>query len=398
MDSVSMGKRIALVSLCRRDDSAAGGYCGLLPIGHDTLLAYQIGAAQRAGAATIICHIDSVPGDLMRHEKMARDMGLEWRTVRQFGDLLANVMDDDELLVIGDGMYHSTELLDGFMAHDAPMALLASADDAHPGFERIDLNHLWAGLLRINRDQLDSLGEVPADWSLESVLLRTVTKAKNASVMLGKDELESDAVLAVENPDQANKISLSLIAGAAATGPKGLHPLSGYLVRLTCQITALWLWNRRESQLWMHIASAMQLVLMLVLIGINWPVTGMALGYIGYFSGRVVQALAVPDRQRQNATGIAMVMAAAGAAGMMLLLYRHTGLLGAAYIALIWLILQGLMYRNTRQMQWRAMAYDPLVLVITAGVSTLFDASVTVIAALTLVQASALLWAGWRKS
>ena len=68
--------RVAILSLCKRQKDFPLLSVGLAKIGNASLLKYQIMLARRAGAAKILCHIDSVPGELAQHERFAKERGL----------------------------------------------------------------------------------------------------------------------------------------------------------------------------------------------------------------------------------------------------------------------------------------------------------------------------------
>lgn len=379
--------RVALISLCRGPADGAGGYCGLFPIGNDSLLAYQIGLAARAGASKLLCHVDSVPGDLMRHEKLAQALGLEWVTIRQFGDLLAQVMDDDELLVIGDGVFHAAHRLDSFMENAAPAVLVAAADDAQKGLERLDLNHLWAGLLHIKRDHLDELNEVPAEWSLESVLLRAAMKTRVQSVMIPAKALETRSVMPVEAAEDAKQISLDLLKSAELQD----HPLSSYLVRPLAAASAPWIWAKSERALWMMVASVALLTIMLPLLAVQWSIAGIVCGYGGYLAGRIVKALDSPAKRLPSMLPLVPIMVIAAAIGIGIFLTPSLNITGLAYIALIWLMLQGLSARSPSMSPWMKLVFDPALLAILAIATSLFGYALVAIAILTLAQLANLL-------
>ncbi|WOE73938.1 hypothetical protein [Alterisphingorhabdus coralli] len=383
--------RIALISLCREVSGDDAGYSGLLPIGNDSLLAYQISLAKRAGADMVLCHVDTVPGDLMRHEKMALAGGMQWQTIRHFGDLLANVMADDELLVIGDGIYHTIALFDKFLAIDAPSVMVAQVDNDDQGFERLDLNHVWAGLLLVNREQLDGLSDVPSEWSLESVLLRSAMTGEAQSFMVPGDAMDHGDVRPLEGDDVLKQIHKGFLSQSHDGDPSFNHPLSDMLVTPLTRAAANWIWGNRSRGGWLVASGMILLVAMLALFAVKWSIMAAIIGYFGYLAVRIARLLdqPVPSLKATAYHGRAIAMLVS--LGIGLSLYTDMVTIAVPYTALIWLSLQGFSSYFAPLPKWKAVAFDPLVLAVLAATAAAFGQLLIAFMGLTLAQAAMLL-------
>jgi len=65
--------------------------------------------------------------------------------------------------------------------------------------ERIDINHLWAGIARIPGAIARRIGELPDDWNVESALLRYAAQAGLARQRIAQSSLDKQALLLISD-------------------------------------------------------------------------------------------------------------------------------------------------------------------------------------------------------
>src|SRR5690606_22825016 len=98
--------------------------------------------------------------------------GMKFHIIANAQDLSALVTAADELVVVAEGLLvdpdEAVERLEG-----GPVVLVQPAEGTvEAGFERIDFDHAWAGLLIVPGHLVESLHELPADCDVPSSLCR----------------------------------------------------------------------------------------------------------------------------------------------------------------------------------------------------------------------------------
>lgn len=198
--------RLALISLAETlpgtDRPAA-----CLPIADGLLGFAQIDLARRLGAEQIAFLVQSVPADLPRLERYARKLGMEIAIVRSIADVSVKLASDDSLILIGDGLFVDESALPdmgeakgGFVATLVPGEGEAAVAER---FERIDMNHLWAGLAVIKGSDLFEVRTLPAEWDPVSAALRVAVQRNYRRVTLPMRLVERRRLSLPANPEQA---------------------------------------------------------------------------------------------------------------------------------------------------------------------------------------------------
>lgn len=170
--------RVALVSMI---DAAAGegeGLRGLLKIGGRSLVRHQLGLALAFGCGRVIVVTEGLSVDLGELQAATEAAGARFHLIAGAHALLPLVTADDELLVLSDGLLAAPALaLDQLEPGPAVLALPVEAGLA-AGFERIDLNHAFAGMIRMPGRLVTGLADLPPEWNTHAALLRLAVQAK----------------------------------------------------------------------------------------------------------------------------------------------------------------------------------------------------------------------------
>ncbi len=142
-----------------------------LRIAGEPVARHQLEIAAAAGAKRVLVLGD--PGD-ERVEMMlgaARVAGLPAKIVRDAPAFCGEVTAADELLVFGDSLMADASLaLD--LSSGRGVATLPVEQGLAAGFERIDAEHAWAGLMVVPGSLAERLRELPRDCDIASSLLR----------------------------------------------------------------------------------------------------------------------------------------------------------------------------------------------------------------------------------
>src|SRR5438105_730660 len=137
-----------LISAYQQDDS--GGLRALLPLAGRTLLEYQVRCLAAAGAAPIVVVVERVSQALHDVFERLRLEALGVFPVSDVGDAVSRFEAGSMILVIGDGIAPSAELVAHLGDQEEPAVATVPDDDAHAEFERIDAESRWAGVAMVD--------------------------------------------------------------------------------------------------------------------------------------------------------------------------------------------------------------------------------------------------------
>ncbi|MBB3939739.1 hypothetical protein GGR39_001379 [Novosphingobium fluoreni] len=144
-----------------------------LRIAGTTLAQHQLGMALALDCQRVICLARGPSPELNAVQRAVEAAGLRFHIVAGPQQLSALVTATDELIVITEGVFAEpgdvAELLEG----TRPVVLALPDDGAvAEGFERLDINHAAAGVMRIPGSLVERLHDLPADCDAASALTR----------------------------------------------------------------------------------------------------------------------------------------------------------------------------------------------------------------------------------
>lgn len=214
--------RVALLSTLEPAEDVATPR-GLLRVGGRAIVQHQLGAAIAWGCERVLCLADGHLGELLALEQLALGRGLSFQLVGNGHDVARHVGPQDEVLVFADGLLVAPWDLAG-LAEKGPGVLAQPVEQGlAAGFERIDVEHATAGVLRIPGVLLSRLVDLPSDWNPLSALLRIAVQAELPQRQLPEDLLSQGRWTLVRSEPEAQALEprwLQLYtAGAAAHGP-----------------------------------------------------------------------------------------------------------------------------------------------------------------------------------
>jgi hypothetical protein len=160
----------ALIGAYQEDDS--GGLRALLPLSGRTLLEYQVRCAAAAGAAPIVVVVQHIPQALQDAFERLRLGGVGVFPVSDIDEAVSRFEAGSMILLIGDGIAPSAELVATMAAEPEPAVGTVADDEPHAMFERIDAESRWAGVGLVDAHLLGSTAAMLGDWDLQSTLLR----------------------------------------------------------------------------------------------------------------------------------------------------------------------------------------------------------------------------------
>lgn len=148
-----------------------------LRVGGTTLARHQLVLALRCGCERIICLSRTLGPDVIELQHDAEKAGASFHVVGGARGLSGLISAADEVLVFAEGLLPTTG--DALRLLEGPAAVLVQpAEVGVPaGYERIDLNYAWAGLMLVPGRLVDRLTELPPDAEVSSALLRIALQA-----------------------------------------------------------------------------------------------------------------------------------------------------------------------------------------------------------------------------
>jgi hypothetical protein len=280
--------RTALISLI---ETVPGGSAlrGALPLANGQLAMLQVDLARQAGAGEILCLVASVGERVRQIEAYAASYGMEFHLVRSVADISVRLASDDELLIIADGLYVAPEEIEPMARQSGTfVAGFAPGDGARSmieRFERIDINHVWAGLACVRARDLVEARDLPEDWSVQSALLRLAVQRGYRRQVLPFALAEAGRIAIVRDGAEADALALQELAGSSGA-------VGARLVRMApVQALARRAWAAR----WINPALRVSaLALPLGAIGLavaDWSMTALALLIGGRAAGHAADRL-----------------------------------------------------------------------------------------------------------
>lgn len=202
----------ALIAAYQEVDS--GGLRALFPLAGRTLLEYQVRCASAAGAAPIVVVVERVPQALQDALERLRLDGVGVIAVSDIQDAVSRFEAGVPILLIGDGIAPTADLVAALCEHGEPAVVTVPDDEAHQGYERIDAEARWAGVAMVDQHLLGSTAAMLGDWDLQSTVLRRAIQEGAARLPVGLDTAEP---LLAERPEQLEQFQRALITGSRAS-------------------------------------------------------------------------------------------------------------------------------------------------------------------------------------
>lgn len=175
--------RVAILSLVEQVSSGQSGaeprmLRGLLPVGGRSLLRHQIGLALHLGARRIVVLAEAMRAELVALQHVAEAGSAQFHVVATGRALVPLVLPEDDVIVLGDGLLAMPDAARA-LVESGPSVVTFPIEAALPhGFERIDINHAGAAVMRIPGRIVAGLADLPPEWNVQSALLRLAVQAR----------------------------------------------------------------------------------------------------------------------------------------------------------------------------------------------------------------------------
>ena len=170
--------RIALISLQATADDAPDMALGALTLGGRTIAERQLDFALALGCERIVCIADGLDPRVLALQHRTEAAGAQFNLVSGARWLVGLIHANDELVAIADGLLLAPDEAQKALAGGAGVLVLPVEAGLAAGFERIDLNHAWAGVLAMHGRLVERIAELPPDCDPVSGLLRIALQGR----------------------------------------------------------------------------------------------------------------------------------------------------------------------------------------------------------------------------
>ncbi len=169
--------RIALLVMIEPGGAESPLPRAMLRVCGETIARRQLALAQSLECRRVICLSRSLSAGVIDLQHAAEASGMAFSAVTAPSGLLSQVTANDELVVFSDGVLASGEAVADIVGAGHVVAVQPIERGIAAGFERIDINHASAGIMRIPGRLVERLAELPADCDVPSALTRIALQA-----------------------------------------------------------------------------------------------------------------------------------------------------------------------------------------------------------------------------
>lgn len=143
-----------------------------LRVGGRTLARHQLEMALALECQRIVCIARAVTTDVIDLQRDAERAGASFHVIDRASAMVGQVTANDDLIVLADGVLPDLAEGRAFIDEGQAVAVQSAEEGIARGFERVDINHATAGIMRIPGRLAEQLAELPGDCDVVSALTR----------------------------------------------------------------------------------------------------------------------------------------------------------------------------------------------------------------------------------
>ncbi len=170
--------RVALLSLIERAGDDPETPLATLSLAGHSLAERQLELVLELGCERIVCISGGLGRDLIALQHQAESSGARFNLIAGPRQLAGLVNTADELVVVAPGLLPAASEAKAGLAGGNGVLVLPVETGIAAGFERIDLNYAWAGVLAMPGTLVERLNQLPADCDAISALLRIALQGR----------------------------------------------------------------------------------------------------------------------------------------------------------------------------------------------------------------------------
>ena len=289
-----------------------GRLTATLPFGGLTLIEYQARALVAVGASQLIVAVARVTPELLGALTRIRRRGIVVDPVRSAGEAAERLHPLARIVMLADGLV-TTEAVIGEVAEDGGDALIVvPVEDAPPGWERVGARMAWSGVARLDPQRVAELARMPADYDLQSTLLRLADQAGARHLPLPAAALRQGH--GIERQAASLSVRGRMVLATLVGGRQGWF--DRWVVGPVAQVALPWLVERSTSGTAVGGGGGLVAIVGVVAAAMGWAGAGALLTLLGCLAlelGATLSGLRDEDRIEQAQSIAARVLPALSA-------------------------------------------------------------------------------------
>lgn len=184
-------------------------------IAGQSVLELQVEVARSLGAERFVVISQGLPRDLIDVQHDLENDGLAFHAIAGPRALTGLVTSADELLLIADGIIPDFDTAALHVSESRAILALPADPAISQGFERIDRDRAWAGVLRMRGSDAANLAELPPDTDPMSALMRLAAQSGRPIVDLEPGLISDGRWLLLRSEAQAASASRTIVSSRA---------------------------------------------------------------------------------------------------------------------------------------------------------------------------------------
>jgi len=180
-----------LLFAVRDAEDRSGKLAATLPFGGLTLIEYQARLLAGLGVSQIIVIIARLTPELRGAIARTGRRGVTVDAVSTAAEAAAKLHPLAGLVMLADGLVTTEAVIAPLMTETSDTLLVLDESEAPSVFERIGGRTAWAGVARLARARLKEVAALPAEYDVQSSLLRAAAQAGAMHVVLANNGIRS---------------------------------------------------------------------------------------------------------------------------------------------------------------------------------------------------------------
>jgi len=243
----------ALIAAYQEADEGEAGLRALLPMAGRSLLENQVRRAVTAGASHVVILVERVPAALSAAlDRLKRD-GIVVNLARDSMTVADHFHPKEYVLLVADGLVAAPDCFEAMAARVAPTLLVVADTPGNEDFERVDADHLWAGLALTTVDAVSATAAMLGDWDLQSTLMRRIVQGGADFLRVDGDSGvvmdATEAVMIAGHSEKSRKAGHSMLERNSLQS--GSWPERFIYAPITSRVAPLLL-DRRVEAMWLR--------------------------------------------------------------------------------------------------------------------------------------------------
>ncbi len=194
--------RVALISTIQTvTDGDSDDRCAFAYIAGRSVAERQIHLALSMGCERIACIADTMSPEVVSLQHITERADAKFHIVRRVSDLAGLISATNDVLALADGLFVEPDIAENLASNGRFIAALPVDVALEAGFERIDREWGWAGMMLVPGHLVDQLADLPPDSDPIATLLRIALQSQ-VKVTPVETSLVTDKRLALAGSDE----------------------------------------------------------------------------------------------------------------------------------------------------------------------------------------------------